>query len=313
MIKKNITLIVLSVITVGILFFIATDLLESSKDFNKAKQERENIFSKKNQVVTSFYPLYFFAQEIGKEKVDIHNIVPVEIEPTIYELTTQDITTIETSDLVIINGLDWEPWQNDIKNQKAIVIASSGLNENQVIENEHNKIIPYAWLSPIIAKQMVDNILAGFLQVDSVNAQYYKSNADKLKLELDKLDAEYRSGLANCQDKNIVTLDLAFSYLIKDYNLNQISIFGLINNVELTSQQITNITEFIKENNVKYIFTKGAVNFNWQTNIEKSLGIKILIFDTIEKLNKKEAIDGEDYFAKMRNNLMNLKTVLQCQ
>jgi zinc transport system substrate-binding protein len=306
--KKTLATIILFAVSVGILIFIANDLWNSANDFNKSRQAKKNIASPKTRVVASFYPLYFFSQQIGGDKINISNIDFFKTKPT-----AQDMDALENSNLIVVNGLDWEFWINDVKNKKAIIVASSGLDENQVIEREENKIDPHIWLSPIIAKQMADSILAGFLQVDSSNAQYYKSNAEKLKLELDKLNAEYKNGLANCQDKNIITSYPAFLYLAKDYGLNQILLSGLSANEELSEQQINNIKSFIEENNAKYIFFETAANSELAKTIEEKTGAKILILNPIERLSAEDIKQGKNYFTEMRNNLSNLKTALQCQ
>src|SRR5690349_19311260 len=51
------------------------------------------------RITTSFYPLYFFAREIGGERVEVINLTPAGAEPHDYELTAQDIVTIEQSNL----------------------------------------------------------------------------------------------------------------------------------------------------------------------------------------------------------------------
>jgi zinc transport system substrate-binding protein len=309
MTKKNITIIILAVIVVCILSFITIDLWKSTSDFNEARQARKNIPTKKIQVATSFYPLYFFAQQIGGERINVFDITPSGVDPRSYKLASQDIEAVEKSDLIIVNGLDWELWINDIKNKEAILVASSGLNENQVIESEEGKIDSYIWLSPMMAQLMVTKILAGFLQVDPVNAEYYKSNVGKLRLELDKLNTEYQNGLVNCQDKNIITSYPAFSYLARDYGLSQLLVSGLSVNEKLSSQQSDNITTFAKENSVKYIFFESVVNSELTKTIKEKVGAEIIIFNPIEKKIEKD----KNYFTEMRNNLANLKIALRCQ
>ncbi len=43
--------------------------------------------SEKIQVVASFYPVYFFARQIGGDKADVTNITPAGAEPHDYEPT----------------------------------------------------------------------------------------------------------------------------------------------------------------------------------------------------------------------------------
>ena len=122
------------------------------------------------------------------------------------------------------------------------------------MENGKNIVDPHIWQSPPLAKQMVDRILAGFIQIDPANSSYYQANADALKVQLDNLDKDYKQGLANCVEKNIITSHSAFGYLAAAYGLNQVSIAGLSPDAEPSSQQLADIVKFTKANNVKYIF-----------------------------------------------------------
>src|SRR5436305_863822 len=45
----------------------------------------------KLQVTTSFYPLYYFASQIGGYKAEIKNITPSGAEPHDYDPSTQDV------------------------------------------------------------------------------------------------------------------------------------------------------------------------------------------------------------------------------
>lgn len=305
--KRNITIVILAVISVGIIFFIADDLWTSAmriKNHPNTKTPLEKI-----RVATSSYPIYFFAQQIGKDRANIFNITPTQANPQFYKLTTKDIESLEKSNLIILNGLGFESWLNDATEiNESVYIASSTLSEDQVIQIAEAKINPYIWLSPILAKQMVDKISESFIEKDSENRNYYLSNTDKLKTELDNLDEEYKSGLINCQDKNVVVLDPTFNYLIKAYGLNQILLSGLVVNAELTDQQIKNVKDFVKEQNIKYIFVESAPYSVWQKNIEEKLSVKIILLDIIDKYSP-----TENYFSRMRKNLANLKIGLQCQ
>ena len=66
-------------------------------------QAIQNI-SDKPQIVTSFYPLYFFTSQIALEKADVYNITPAGAEPHDYEPSTQDMAKIENSNMLVLNG-----------------------------------------------------------------------------------------------------------------------------------------------------------------------------------------------------------------
>lgn len=267
--------------------------------------------SGKLQVAASFYPLYFFAQQIGQDKTAVTNITPAGAEPHDYEPTARDMAIIENSKLIILNGNGFEAWgkriEQNVNSTYTIVIkAGEGLAGESVLD-------PHIWIDPVLAQEMVDKILQGFSQVDSQNADFYRANAQFLKIRLDNLDKEYRNGLANCKSKDIITSHEAFGYLAKEYGLTQVPIAGLSPDAEPSPQQLANIVKFIKDNNIKYIFFESLVSPKLAQTIANETGIQTLVLDPLEGISKKDINKGEDYFSLMENNLINLKLALQCQ
>src|SRR3989338_1439289 len=69
----------------------------------------------KLQIATSFYPLYFFASQIGGDRVKVINVTPAGAEPHDYEPSTGDFAQIENSRLLLINGSGFEIWEKNIR------------------------------------------------------------------------------------------------------------------------------------------------------------------------------------------------------
>lgn len=282
--------------------------------------------TKKLQVATSFYPLYYFAIEVGKDRAKVINITPVGSESHDYEPTAQDVAIITNSKLLILNGTGFEPWYEKIKRdivQKNIKVieTTQGLNlmEGEVEDEEkeeeredRNSKDPHVWLSPVLAGRQIEKIKDAFIEVDSQNKDYYSINAKDLQDRLIKLDKKYRDGLKECKQKNIVTSHIAFAYLAKEYGLNQVAISGLSPDEEPSAQQLTEVTKFAKENNVKYIFFESLVSPKLSETIANEVGAKTLVLDPIEGLSDDDIKQGKNYFTVMEDNLKNLKTALQC-
>jgi zinc transport system substrate-binding protein len=280
------------------------------------KKSQTNTASNKLQITTSFYPLYFFANEIGGTKADIKNITPAGAEPHDYEPTSQEIARIENSNLLILNG-GLEAWGDKIKTnlqgkQTYIVIASEGLLTQQLEEAGKKAQDPHVWLDPKLAKKEVERIKDGYIKVDPTNASYYETNAKNLENKLDKLYGEYKQGLSTCKQKDIVTSHAAFGYLAKEYGLNQVAISGLSPDAEPSSQQLADVAKFAKDHNVKYIFFESLVSPKLSETIANEIGAKTLVLDPIEGLSDDDIKQGKNYFTVMGDNLKNLQTALEC-
>ena len=310
--KKRITLFVLGFALVGLLSYLFG--VGVFKNINNQNQNN----SSKIQVAASFYPLYYFSQQIGGDKVDVINLTPAGAEPHDYEPTAQDIAKIENSKLLVLNGGGLEAWGDNIKQNlqskdTVIVTVGEGLTNQQVMEEGENMTDPHIWLSPPLAKEIVDKITSGFIQIDPTNKDYYQSNATALKAKLDDLDMQYRQGLASCQEKNIITSHAAFGYLATAYGLHQVPITGLSPDVEPSPQQLADIVKFAKANNVKYIFFESLVSPKLSNTIASEVGAKTMVLNPIEGLTNEEISQGKSYFTEMESNLANLQTALQCK
>ncbi|MES2023886.1 MAG: zinc ABC transporter substrate-binding protein [Patescibacteria group bacterium] len=307
--KKIIIGFVLGIIFIGILTLVI-----------KNKHSALSVSSDKIQVSTSFYPLYFFTSEIGADKANVSNITPAGGEPHDYEPTPNDIASIENSNLLILNGGGLEAWGGDVKknletgnNKTVIVTAGENLTNQTVLEDGKTITDPHVWLAPTLASIMVDKILAGFIQADAVNKNYYETNAEKLKMELSALDTEYKNGLVNCISKNIVTSHSAFGYLSTVYNLHQVPISGLSPDSEPSPKQIADVADFAKKNNVKYIFFESLVSPKLSETVAREIGAQTLVLDPIEGISPENISKGENYFTVMRENLKNLEIALECK
>jgi len=308
--KKN--LFFGGIVCIIILVVIGVRLSERQSQVSQKSVATEQI-----SVVTSFYPLFFFAKEIAQEMALVYNITPSGSEPHEYEPTPQDRASIEKSDLLILNGDGLEAWGDSITrnidpNRTSIIVAGEGLATGTFVEEGKTIVDPHVWLSPVLAEQMVDKITQGFVQADPSNEIVYRSNAEVLKSKLVDLDNMYMQSLSTCKEKNIVTSHSAFGYLAQAYGLTQVPIAGLSPDAEPSAKEIGDIVTFAKENNVKYIFFESLISPKLAQTIAKEVGAQTLVLNPIEGLTDEEVVSGENYFSVMQNNLINLKTALRC-
>src|SRR5258708_1133974 len=303
--KKSIGIIVVILLILLIGFLVAKNNTTQTPQPNKL------------QVTGSFSPMYYFSSVISGDKATVQNITPAGAEPHDYEPSTRDIATIENSKLLVLNGGSIEAWGNKIKDNlqgtgTIIVIAGEGLTTRMIIEAGKTVTDPHVWLDPILAKQEVARIKQGFDKADPTNSAYYDNNAKSLDTKLDQLDALYKQGLQNCQQKDIVTSHAAFGYLAARYGLNQVAISGLSPDAEPSNQQLAQVTNFAKQHHVKYIFFESLVSPKLSDTIANEVGAKTLVLDPIEGLSNDDIRAGKNYFTVMQQNLKNLQLALAC-
>ena len=274
--------------------------------------------SVKNQKIValaSFYPLYEFTKEVGKNKVDVSLIIPAGVEPHDWEPSIQDLQRMQQADIIIINGIGFENWLERIEKSNleiTIIDSSNGINiikEIDIDEHEdsnHNSSLgnPHIWLNPSLAKIQVKNIANGLIKLDPDNSLYYQDNSENYIKKLDILDSKIRNELLNCS-KDFVAFHNAFTYFAKAYGLNQHTIVSSNPQDESTSKTLEEIINLAKEMKIQVIFTEEGVDKRTSEVIAKELGGKVL---TLSPLEMSDA--NTSYIEKMETNLANLKEAL---
>ena len=264
------------------------------------------------KILVSFYPLYEFTKEIGKERIDVSIIIPAGIEPHDWEPTIQDLQKMQNTDMIVINGAGFESWLDDFvtSNPNVLIVDTSKDIELMdsskfYFENDGSHKDSHIWLDPILAKKQVQNIANGLMRVDPEHAQHYQENADAYNTKLDQLDNKIRTELSVCSKKNFIAFHDAFSYFAKEYNLNQHTIVGVDANAEPTAVTLQQIIQKAKSLDLDIIFTEEAVNPRISEVIADEISGKVLVLSPIEIADK-----NSDYIQKMEQNLLNLKEEL---
>jgi len=275
----------------------------------------------KTTVVTTLFPLYDFAKNIGQDKVEVSLLLPPGVEPHSFEPKPSDIARISEADIFIYTGKFMEPWAVDIikgfsgRNIK-VVDSSAGIKMIPAVFHDADEpqgaFDPHIWLDFDNAKIMVDNIVQGLCEKDKANA-YYKKNGDEYKNALSNLDNRYRTGLANCKSKEIIYGGhYAFGYLAHRYGLQYLAAQGLSPDAEPTAQDLVKLVEQIKKNNIRYIFYEELTSPKIAETLAGETQAKMLLLNAAHNITKKDFENKVSFVSIMENNLRNLKIGLQC-
>ena len=281
-------------------------------------QSLEFAESSKNEskivVMASFFPLYEFAKEVGKDKVDVSLLVPQGVEPHDWEPSIQDLQRVLKADIVVINGMGFEKWIEDVEkvNSDLVIIDSSvGIRILNDYVNEHDDQHdlpaedPHIWLNPLFAKIQVQNIANGLKKIDPSNVEFYNDNSENYIKKLDSLDLKIRNELSDCK-KDFIVFHSAFTYFANEYGLNQHTILSSNEpHGEPTSKNLEKIIKLAKEMKISTIFTEEAVDQRTSQVIANELGGRVLTLSPLEVSNS-----NISYIEKMEENFANLKEVL---
>lgn len=297
--------------------------ISCSKD-NSAKPGQ----SHKLKIVTSLFPLYDFAKNIGREKVDIELLMPPGVEPHSFEPKPGDIAHLNKADIFIYTNKFMEPWAANIikgmdSSHTLIIDSSKGVSFIEETEEEHGPahdekgregMDPHIWLDLGNAMKMVDTICDGLVQKDPSNKDYYQKNAAEYKAALDGLDKKFGSELSSCKQKTFINGGhFAFGYLARRYGLTYMSAYGFSPDAEPTPGQLIKITKLLKQQGLKYIFYEELITPRVADTLARETGARLLFLHGAHNISREEFEKGASFINIMEKNLQNLQTGLECR
>jgi len=268
----------------------------------------------KLQVYTSFYCVYDFVSKIGGDKVQVYNLVPNGTEPHNWEPTAGDILGLKNADVFFYNGGGMESWTDKVMDLvKGENVRCVCLSEGIELIGGDEGADPHIWLDPKNAQKEAEIIKTALIMADPNNEDYYNQKYKDFSDKISKLDSDFKAAVLDKKDKTIVVAHQAYGYLCKAYGLRQLAIEGLSADSEPSPAKMAEISEFVKNNNVKVIFFEELLATKAASVISEETGAKLLVLNPFEGLTQQEADNGDDYFSIMRKNLENIKQALYSQ
>jgi zinc transport system substrate-binding protein len=276
----------------------------------------------KLEVVATFYPLAFFAQQIGGEEVTVKQLIPDNTEVHSWQPALADILALDEADVILYNGASLDHWfEDDVlpvidSSNKVIVETAKGiqlLETAQENDHEHEGLYdPHTWLSPFIAKQQAQNIYEALTQKDPANTDYYTERWQSLKTRFEELDNNYMSGLSTKRKEDIFVSHAAFGYLAFRYGFKQHGVIGISADEQPSASTYTNLVELMLEHETYVVYVDpvyaGESAQTLGNELERLSGHDVQILKLYLMLG---TIDGLDYFGQMEKNLENLKIGLE--
>ena len=174
---------------------------------------------------------------------------------------------------------------------------------NEEHHHHHGEYDPHLWLSPKNAISQAKVIAEKLSEIDPANKDYYMDNFKKIEEELKALIAEYKEKFDGCENKNFLVNHKAFSYLAKDFSLNQIALTSLTSTEETDAKTLKDASLKAKELNIKTIFYEmGSSDKNAKT-LADEIGADTKPLNTLELATDENIKNDTTYQELVRENL----------
>ncbi len=263
-------------------------------------------------IVTSFYPMYIDVINLtdGVEGVTVTNMTKPQTGCLHdYQLTTEDMKTLEKADAFVVNGAGMESFLDKvIKMQEGMTVidASRGIE----LMEEDGEANPHVWLSITKDIEQVKNIRDQLKEADPAHADQYEANAETYLAKLEALKTEMHATLDDVPHKDIVTFHEAFPYFAEEFGLHILGVIEREPGADPTPAELETTIEQVKALPVKVLFAEPQYSPAAAETIARETGAKLYSLDPV--VTGEATPDAKDaYLEAMRKNMETLKEALQ--
>jgi len=235
---------------------------------------------KKFKVVTTFTVIQDIAQNVAGDAATVESITKPGAEIHDYQPTPRDIVKTQSADLILWNGFNLERWFGrffeNIKNVPSATVTDGimplPIQEGPYLGNPN----PHAWMSSKNALVYVENIRAALVKYDPNNAPTYDQNAKEYSEKIRQLDAPLRARLAKIPagQRWLVTSEGAFSYMAKDYGLQEAYLWPINAEEQGTPQQVKRLIDKMRELHIPVVFSESTISDKPAKQVSKETGAK---------------------------------------
>jgi len=205
------------------------------------------------------------AEVVSGGLVDVESIVPIGGDPHIYEPTPSNVQLVSRADLVLVNGLTFEGWVNELIENSGTVAETVTITEGigAIASEEYaNSSDPHAWMTARNGMTYVRNIRDALIRLDPANKEVYEFNAGIYLQQLEDLDKEIFTQIESIPEAQrvLITSHDAFRYYGRHYGIRVEAALGTSTDAQVQTDDVNRLTKTIRESGVPAIFVESTIN-----------------------------------------------------
>ncbi|MGH6852528.1 MAG: metal ABC transporter substrate-binding protein [Methylocella sp.] len=271
--------------------------------------------SEKLPVVATFSILADFARNVGGDRIGVTTLVGPNGDVHVYQPKPSDAKELAAARLILVNGFGLEGWIDRlIKASGAtapVVVATKGINPQELREEGRTGLDPHAWQSIDNAKIYIANIRDGLIAADPGGEAAYRANAESYLAKLDTLAVEVKREIAKIPPgrRQIITTHDAFGYFGTAYGFRFIAPEGISTETEASARDVAKIIRQIKAQKIPAVFLENVTDPRLVRSIAAESGAKIGGTLYSDALSPPDG-PASTYIDMMRHNVRELSAAL---
>lgn len=235
------------------------------------------------EVAASVFPLAEIARRVGLDRVTVTDLSPGGADAA---------EAITRARLVLLVGRGFQPAM-----ERAAAAPRAGVVD---LWDALGGDEPHFWLDPVVMQWATDLVAAALARADPAGRGAYQAAARSFDAQLGALDIDYRSSLAGCQRRDLVSAGAAFARPAARY--------GLISH----TAGDPGIVELIRTRGVRTVFTEPPLPPGPAETVARAAGVNTVPLETLTTRTPAEEARGAGYLTLMTDNLAKLRAALAC-
>lgn len=307
-----------------------TEVSENLTESTSPEADRAaNVVAAENQldVMVSIPPQKYFVERIGGDRVNVDILLPPGASPATYEPKPQQLQSLSNADAYVRIHVPFEKaWWERISSANSdlqVIDLTEDIDRMPMAfdhhhhhgeEGEHghdeahghneakaetgDNPDPHIWLSPPLVKEQAQTIYDALVELDPQNESRYQENLTAFIAEIEQLDRDIESTLANVEDRTFMVFHPSWGYFADAYNLEMIPIE--VGGNEPSAAETSQLIKEAKAENIEVIFAQPQFSTRSAETIANEIGGEVILIDPL----------AEDWLSNMGKVADTFKQVL---
>lgn len=264
------------------------------------------------QIVVTTNILGDVVERIAGDEVIVTTLMKPNADPHSFEISAQEAALLESADLIVSNGLGLEEGlQQHLDRAAALHVPS-------VVAGEHIEVLSYAaddadgapdphfWTDPARMIDVVDAVEVALSDIDGINTDGIRTNADEYQSEIERLDAEMTAAFAAIpqEQRALVTNHHVFGYLADRYDFTVIgaAIPGGTTLAAPSAADLRDLATAIDATQVPTIFAESSQPDRLMQVLASEAGIHVDVAELFTESLTEPGEGADTYLTMMRSN-----------
>jgi len=273
--------------------------------------------AEKLTIAVANYPLYYFAERIAGDEVDIYYPIPTDEDPAFWVPKAEEVVHFQKADLIMMNGATYSKWRETVSLPEDKIVDTSLAFTDRLIKTEetlkhshgngeehsHAGTAFTTWLDMQQSIKQAAEIKEALLSIEELDEKALNANFEQLKQDLLELDSKYKKATDNLEVKVFIASHPIYQYWSRAYNI-KVDPLVWEPEMNLHGHDLKDLATLQTKNpEVKYFIWEGQPS---DTNAEQIIkrGLKnIIIEPCFSKPNT------GDFLSVMHQNIEQLESI----